>query len=930
MSEKCEISPFCIKFECKDIQGTGVLIKLNNSDKDIIITAAHCLAEYKTKEDITFDFSFNFNILDVWINDIEKEIDIAVIIIEKFNDETIPLYILDDIEDISDKHILIYGYPVYKKDNDIKYEKLEAKYYGKSKGNYRLKLNENMDTFYSDGKSLIDGMSGSPAYILEKDNVYLLGVFNRVEHSDLAYNEVNIISIKSIIEKLEHENLIYCMDVKNKSELNIKFTNSNNTDKHKNVSILVIGSSGSGKSTFIKSFSKHEKLIDASGEGQTTRTNIEYNFFSDSKKCKPHVKIKYLNKADFVELRMMQIKEKLESNIKRKIDSFKENELERKLFHTLLQIDGFFSYKEFDFEQNISANIYEEFQKWFSKGRIKEKYSNEEYKKYIINKNINLDNEDKKDEEYELEDIIELFYRRIFDICKEAIKNFPEKIELKDDMDIETKNKLTYCLKVCEGDNNKISVTGMISKVIIKDNICDIYKNYLKRLNINKLTLIDTYGLDQNEALSENLLKDRLPRIFKDYDNIETVFYIRKLNSASPSDLSTAIPVLYDINPKVILYMIFTEIDKNDLISSECNNNPIIDLIELNKKKTIKAVEYFLEKSDDYYKEPHSIKQKMGENKIPKPLIESTYKVLIENLIPYCAKLENINYKENNKYHIEKLLKAIVNKEHLGTELISINNIVENIEKDNAKAVINNLLRKMFAISKIEWYSGNSGHGHWRTQEANITRIRKGELGYWGTYCDLWSQRFLTGYNEVFSKLSEDDVLNLFDANFSMEQTTPILKLFNEFSRYFIGCKKLNLTTFTSYESHCKNCSIKNKCFKELLLNSYTENELSEECKDRVKWLNDRYNFDKRFEIISQKIYLKFKDTFLKEFINECRSHNARIISDILKKDDKISFSKVKQEIANYFKDYDLSRESREFKEIFNNFIIELKLFDVE
>lgn len=127
-------------------------------------------------------------------------------------------------------------------------------------------------------------------------------------------------------------------------------------NQKRELSVLVVGKSGAGKSEFIGSFSASNDLINSSGMGQTTRTSVEYNFHIDTE-IRPLVQIKILTEDEFVEKRMNQIGD-LTIPINRYDVSIKDQ---------VLDIEGFFNYKEFDFDKNnYSKEIDEVWEKCFT------------------------------------------------------------------------------------------------------------------------------------------------------------------------------------------------------------------------------------------------------------------------------------------------------------------------------------------------------------------------------------------------------------------------------------------------------------------------------------------------------------------------------------------------------------------------------------
>lgn len=931
-----DVKKNCLKFRNKDSYGTGILIRLENKDVDMILTAAHCIEGTKAKDFVFFNKSYK--VLTVWKSN-DKELDFACIIIQKSLDGVAEWFMADElkVEGFGNEQFKIYGYPGVKTEKDIQDEMYNTKYLKVVNENYKFKLIETDETKRREKKILIDGMSGSPVVVEENEKILLAGIYNKCEHYDLAYDEINVISINKIFAELREQDLVYFK--KGDYREGIVWIDNNNNNNNENIkrekiSVLLIGKSGSGKSAFINSFLKHSNIIDSSGNGQTTRTSIEYNIFSGLKKDKCEIEIVFLNKENFVKLRMEQINKKLLDLIKDN-EFIDENIIFKRLFNLLVHINGFYDYRELDFETNISSNIKYEYSLWFKDGNVKEKYTTEEYEFFKSKlQNANSNEKEKQIEReiiYGINDVIELFYEKIYDITSEVIKKLPRKVKLNKNISDEQKKYINYCLKVINEDGKNLSYTGIISKIIINDRICDEYIQTLDDLNIDKITFIDTYGLDHDEELKRENLIERLPKIFDNYQEIQTVFYIRKLNSDAPTDLAMTIPTMYEINPNVTLYVIFSEIDKNDLIVQEHKESKIIDLLKLNRKNQIKAVNYFIEdeEEDECFREEHPIKSTMKKNNMSDELSKSIYDVLIDKITPYCASVNMLDRQEfidNNISHAHKLFKSIINREHLGNNIINIKKIEENIKNgDIFSDTIKILLIQMFNEAKItDWNTCGYEHGHWKTQDANIDRIQDGILGYWGTYCDTWNQKFFEAYIKIFSKLSDEDFEKLFGIDSRLNQSATIRKLLNHFSNYFIGCRKYDASKFMLHKDSCIGCAYKEFCFREVLMKSYKPNELSQICNNRPNWLNDRCNFDKRVNLILGDLCNLFINKFLSNFILDCKLHNARIVSHEIKKTYGDYIEKIKEKIYSCIQ----KNEGVVTKERFDEFISEIDIFN--
>ena len=160
---------------------------------------------------------------------------------------------------------------------------------------------------------IFSGLSGAPVKRSINEQEFIIGMNVSLPYQNNGENPfklINFIKIKYILDYLREKGvLIY--DILGNSDVRIKWIKEDNKNEAENKNeaynktILVLGSSGAGKSSFIKSFALHNDRIDSSGDGQTTRSKVNYNYslyqpFS--------VDIKLLNKYEFVEQRIEDIR----------------------------------------------------------------------------------------------------------------------------------------------------------------------------------------------------------------------------------------------------------------------------------------------------------------------------------------------------------------------------------------------------------------------------------------------------------------------------------------------------------------------------------------------------------------------------------------------------------------------------------------------
>lgn len=214
MKEIYNIKKHSVMIECNGENGSGIFISSKSPEYDYVVTAKHCLDNYKIKSDITFPSS-NFTVIEVYKND---TLDTAIIKIEKSNEVSLFSFIKDD--DLENYHeiIYLYGYPKIAYDKEIKSAKLNCKYDNRTENLIRLEVEKEVSTFKKAAIELLQGMSGGPVYI-EKDNVVILiGIYYENTHEDFSYRYINIIPLEKIRDmityyNLEDLNLSFCSEL---------------------------------------------------------------------------------------------------------------------------------------------------------------------------------------------------------------------------------------------------------------------------------------------------------------------------------------------------------------------------------------------------------------------------------------------------------------------------------------------------------------------------------------------------------------------------------------------------------------------------------------------------------------------------------------------------------------------------------------------
>ena len=121
---------------------------------------------------------------------------------------------------------------------------------------------------------IMEGLSGAP---ILNENSELLGINQSIPYFSNGENPfkiVNYIAIYHIFNHLRENNcIVYSLIDDN---IKLKWI-KNYSETKKEISALVIGGSGAGKSSFISQFIYDNDIIDSSGDGQTTRSDVIYN-----------------------------------------------------------------------------------------------------------------------------------------------------------------------------------------------------------------------------------------------------------------------------------------------------------------------------------------------------------------------------------------------------------------------------------------------------------------------------------------------------------------------------------------------------------------------------------------------------------------------------------------------------------------------------
>lgn len=308
---------------------------------------------------------------------------------------------------------------------------------------------------------------------------------------------------------------------------------------------------------------------------------------------------------------------------------------------------------------------------------------------------------------------------------------------------------LKYCLKVHYiSAEEKKSLTAIINKVEIYDMLSNDYAYLADELGLKSIIFHDTRGLDHIEKGVDKKMQLRnyltnLEEGNSSEKRIDSVFYIKKLDSGRPTELEIAIPFIYDIIPNIPFYCLFTGIDilgykKNSMIDWYTNSD-----VRPN------SVKYLFSRDIDKVFEKLSFSQNRK---------NSVKKSLQKNIGAFCA----IDNYKNNLLSIKKIIKSILMKEIDSMDIVEQKTIDKISNSKEVKEEIKRLLFVFFSKCVVNWRYAN-----WRTAKSNAVRIHNREiLGYWGTYRHRWDLIFNDAYVDIFKDSNYTfNFLNLFQNN---------------------------------------------------------------------------------------------------------------------------------------------------------------------
>lgn len=611
------------------------------------------------------------------------------------------------------------------------------------------------------------------------------------------------------------------------------------------ISSLVIGKSGAGKSEFILSFIDDEqrKWIPASGEGQTTRTSMKYEIeFRQKRELVFDIEVK--SKKEFVDERMAVV-ERYFQDEENKIIYFKnvdtQNVFIENLRQKLILDDAFFNCKEFDSDIDKPS---ETIQRMFKDNFTSEFWNG--IKDDLFNKEENV----KKNELEDFDKKFNNFFGEVYDLCRACIPLKKQRLLVKyvEDLNIE------LYLKVNEEGK---SYSALIKNISINAYGNDIYRDIMERCKIDKIILIDTYGLDHDEQLGEKMLAKRYAKLLREeYSEVKSVFYLRNIAApGSPSDLTTGITTLFKVEPSIVPYVIFTFWDK---VYEDKKPDGYTST------KAYKAIETI--KSD--------IQKKLLIENISLSLIDNRINELLDTRIAYASKTENVELKKLNMKNMSKVLQSVRFSKHLGNKYIPVKLLgVNNV---GSVLSVENLLKSR----DLRGYPNATKGAIRRRIQPESGRF----LGFDSSTVEsvLWTDIIAKDLNNRFCnviknyKWKEYLVPQVGEANYS--------EIINTVEEIFLKLSKILYLGATNSVD-----DMNTSCYGNLIIkNLYDEQKqiIDSGVRSGVgDYLTNIYDFSNISSETKNKIQRIINEAYSDYYIPECRKHNARKIAELITED---------------------------------------------
>lgn len=303
-----------VLIETVDNIGTGIIYPCSydkasvDCNSFIVFTNKHILNEIGREDKVIKNYKSSiilqiFNdegdiIPDEYIKEIQiynsseerqnyNDIAALLVLIDKCISITLETKVLQ--EELEDRDIVyMEGYPGVMLDDEIS-QKVQLE--GRIKkifplnnciGVYQISDDYHWYNNYKDLK-LMEGFSGSPVYKVIDKNSFILGMnqsIANIENGENPFKLVYYLKMEYILDYLRESGcIIYGKIHKQIYHIEWIFGLHKEINEYKNKqTFLVLGGSGAGKSSFARDFALHGKILNATNDGQTTRTNVVYDF----------------------------------------------------------------------------------------------------------------------------------------------------------------------------------------------------------------------------------------------------------------------------------------------------------------------------------------------------------------------------------------------------------------------------------------------------------------------------------------------------------------------------------------------------------------------------------------------------------------------------------------------------------------------------
>jgi len=240
----------------------------------------------------------------------DNESDVAALLVELDNAVCLPSDFEEEIlwEEPGEEVVCSVGYPNVLQEDDVNHRlMIEGKTENtfppmKKMGIYKITDNYHWYECMSD-RDLFEGFSGGPVYMNTDRKKSLIGINQSLCNTGDGNNPfklVYFIRIKQAFELLRESGIILYeyRDGKIEIEWIGEPKESEIRENESTVNILLLGGSGSGKSSFVKELMLHGEEVNAIGDGQTTRMDVAYHLEICCKQ--PKLKVKFYNQKEFV------------------------------------------------------------------------------------------------------------------------------------------------------------------------------------------------------------------------------------------------------------------------------------------------------------------------------------------------------------------------------------------------------------------------------------------------------------------------------------------------------------------------------------------------------------------------------------------------------------------------------------------------------